>query len=133
MKRPAAMMNELQVFETHLKKKCSCTMTCTCNPLYQKHLSLRFKRTNSSAAEQVFSWFRGYARVLDGCTPSRHAFKVLYFADFIVKLWRLFHSFPMLASFVKRGKKSSGPYSCSLWQEAGKQGLELAQLQALGR
>ena len=51
---------------------------CPC-PLYRRRLKSRFGSVNTSACEQVFSWFRGYARVLNEATPSRHAFKVLYF------------------------------------------------------
>ena len=50
------------------------TKKCKCNPLYQKRLSLRFKRTNSSAAEQV---------ALRPDMPLRYCI----FADFIMKLW----------------------------------------------
>ena len=38
-----------------------------------------FQGYSSSAAEQVFSWFRSYARTLNETTLLRHAFKVLYF------------------------------------------------------
>ena len=37
------------------------------------------KGVNLFAAEQVFSWFRNYARLLNEARPERHAFKVLYF------------------------------------------------------
>ena len=53
--------------------------TCPCNPYYVKRLKKRFSKTNTSAAEQVFSWFRNYARVLNEARPSRHRFKVLYY------------------------------------------------------
>ena len=53
--------------------------TCKCNPLYVPRLAKRLKHVNTSAAEQVFAWFRNYARVLNESSPLRHAFKVLYY------------------------------------------------------
>ena len=35
---------------------------------------------NTAACEQVFSWFRNYARVLNESRPCRHQFKVLLYA-----------------------------------------------------
>ena len=53
---------------------------CPCNPLRVRRLQLRLRNVNSSAAEQVFAWFRNYARVLNECSVLRHTFKVLLFA-----------------------------------------------------
>ncbi|CAE7162509.1 unnamed protein product [Symbiodinium necroappetens] len=36
---------------------------CPCNPHYVRRLARRFANVNTSAAEQVFTWFRQYARV----------------------------------------------------------------------
>ena len=88
------------------------TKSCKCHPLYQKRVSLRFNRTSSSAAEHIFNWFPGCARVLNGCTPSRHAFKVLYFCRLQNEAVDSKDA-DYLASFVKKGKKSSRPCSCT--------------------
>ena len=64
-----------QEFHAHRHKK-----TCVYNPLYVKRLSRRFAKTNTSACEQVFSWFRNYARILNEARAIRHTFKVLYFS-----------------------------------------------------
>lgn len=49
------------------------------NPLYVRRLAKRFKGISLNAAEQVFSWFRNFARLINEARPLRHAFKVLYF------------------------------------------------------
>ena len=88
------------------------TKGCPCNPLYRKRLAKRFKGVNSSAAEQVFSWFRNYARLLNECSPMRHSFKVLYF----VKLHNLAverKQSNYLNRHVRNGSKAKRPYSCS--------------------
>ncbi|CAJ1336683.1 unnamed protein product [Effrenium voratum] len=54
--------------------------SCPCNPHFVTKLHRRFKDVNTSAAEQVFSWFRNYSRILNESRPSRHAFKALLFA-----------------------------------------------------
>ncbi|CAE7211717.1 ANKRD52 [Symbiodinium sp. KB8] len=53
--------------------------SCPCNPHHIPRLARHFKGINTSAAEQVFAWFRNYARVLNEATAMRHSFKVLYF------------------------------------------------------
>ena len=53
--------------------------SCRCNPRFQKRLDKRFRNTNTSAAEQVFSWFRKYPRILTEAGLLRHSFKVLSF------------------------------------------------------
>ena len=52
---------------------------CAYNPLHVKRPGKRFKGINLSAAEQVVSWFRNYARLLNEARHLRHSFKVLYF------------------------------------------------------
>ena len=87
------------------------TKGCPCNPIYKKRLATRFEGVNSSACEQVFSWFKGYARLLNESSPMRHSFKVLYF----VKL----HNCAVeqkqsmyLNRYARSGKKAKRPYSC---------------------
>ena len=57
-------------------KKGHC-INCPCNPYSHKKIMKRIKNVNTSAAEQVFSWFRGYAGLLNHTTRSRHYFYVL--------------------------------------------------------
>ena len=53
--------------------------SCPCNLHHIPRLARCFKGISTSAAEQVFAWFRNYARVLNETTAMRHSFKVLYF------------------------------------------------------
>ena len=55
------------------------TKTFKCSLRFQRRLAKRFRNTNTSAAEQVFSWFRNYSRILNEAGPLRHSFKVLLF------------------------------------------------------
>eukprot|EP00973_Karenia_brevis_P057155 7951213-Karenia_brevis.AAC.1 len=43
-------------------------------------LSMRIKGLNTSVAEQIYSWFRGYARQLNEMRPLRHQSLVLKFS-----------------------------------------------------
>ena len=61
--------------EFHAQKH---TDGCPCSPLHIRRLKRRIKGVNTSVAEQVFSWFRGYARVLNEMRSLRHRFLVLY-------------------------------------------------------
>eukprot|EP00971_Amphidinium_carterae_P057264 1132121-Amphidinium_carterae.1 len=49
---------------------------CPCSPLYVGGIKRRLAGVNTSAAEQLFRWFRGYARVLNNTTTARHIFLV---------------------------------------------------------
>ena len=51
--------------------------SCQCNPYYRPSLMKRVKNVNTSAAEQVFSWFRGYAGSMNTMPRNRHYFFVL--------------------------------------------------------
>lgn len=53
--------------------------TCPCNPLKVLRLKRRVNKINTAAAEQLFSWFRGYARTFNEMRRSRHRFIVMYF------------------------------------------------------
>ena len=55
--------------------------TCPCNPCHIRRLKLRLKGVNTQAAEQTFSWFKGYSRILNEMSPLRHKFMVLYFCN----------------------------------------------------
>ena len=52
--------------------------TCKHNILQVRRLANRFKKTKTSACEQVFSWFRNYARLLNEARPWCHAFSSLF-------------------------------------------------------
>ena len=52
---------------------------CKCNPHHVRRLKRRMQGLNTSVSEQVFSWFRGYARALNPLRARRHKFMVLRF------------------------------------------------------
>ena len=52
---------------------------CKYSPKNVKRYRDRLKRVNTSVCEQVFSWFRGHARVLNEMKASRNHFLVLYY------------------------------------------------------
>jgi hypothetical protein len=53
---------------------------CKNNPYNVRRLMSRVKHVNTSVAEQVFSWFRGYARTFNEMRGVRHIFLALYYA-----------------------------------------------------
>ena len=68
-----------------------------CNPDIHRRLKMRLKGMNTSVAEQVFSWFPGYAQVLNELRPERHNFLVLYYCrrhDMLVEQGRTEHVNP---------------------------------------
>lgn len=87
---------------------------CLCNPLHIRRLRLRLQKVNTSAAEQVFSWFRNYARILNECSVLRHSFKVLFFARLHNKACAS-RKLAYLNSHTrsKRGKATKKPYACT--------------------
>ena len=60
----------------HAKKH---SADCPCSPINVKRLGRRIKGVNTSACEQVFSWFRNYARTLNSVHPRTHFFLVLLY------------------------------------------------------
>jgi hypothetical protein len=52
---------------------------CKCSPLNVPLLHRRLRHVNTSICEQVFSWFRGYARTMNEMRQMRHRFLVLYY------------------------------------------------------
>lgn len=52
---------------------------CKCSPLCVPSIARRLKHVNTSVAEQVFSWFRGYALTFNELRKERHVFLVLYY------------------------------------------------------
>ena len=66
---------------------------------------------NMSAAEQVFSWFRNYAKLLNEARALRHTFKVLYFMkehNAAVQAKKAVY----LNKLSSVSKKISKPYAC---------------------
>ena len=53
--------------------------SCQCSPLSVPRLRKRAADVNTSVAEQVFAWFRGYAKTFNEMRPLRHHFLVLYY------------------------------------------------------
>ncbi len=58
---------------------CTSVPTCKNSPLTVRRLKVRVKGINTPVSEQVFSWFRGYARVLNSMGGLRHKFLVLVY------------------------------------------------------
>lgn len=86
--------------------------TCCYNPLHIKRLAQRFRGVNMSAAEQVFSWFRNYAKLLNEARVLRHVFKVLYFIkehNAAIQAKKAFY----LNKFRGPAKRSPKSYACS--------------------
>jgi hypothetical protein len=56
--------------------------SCTCrhSPLTVIRLKRRVSKVNTAISEQVFSWFRNYARTFNEMRKQRHHFLVLYFS-----------------------------------------------------
>lgn len=86
--------------------------TCSYNPLHVKRLGKRFKGINLSAAEQVFSWFRNYARLLNEARSLRHSFKVLYFVKQHNMALRS-NNAAYLNLYQGNSKKTSKSYACA--------------------
>lgn len=83
------------------------------NALCVKRLGRRFKKINLSAAEQVFSWFRNYARPLNESRPLRHALKVLFFVKEHNKAIQQKRA-TYLNKHQAPGKKASKKYACTM-------------------
>ena len=54
--------------------------SCVHNPKSSLRFRRRIAKVNPQAAEQTFSWFWGYARMLNEMRPSRREFLVMDFA-----------------------------------------------------
>ena len=53
--------------------------SCKCNPEHIARLKRRLKDVNTNICEQVFAWFRGYARTANEMRVQRNKFLVLYY------------------------------------------------------
>ena len=87
---------------------------CPCNPHVHARLKRRLKGVNTSIAEQVFSWMRGFARTFNELRPARHHFLMLYYckrhnalvdAKYTGHLNKFAHKNPK--------KRQSSSYSCN--------------------
>ncbi|CAK0848816.1 unnamed protein product [Prorocentrum cordatum] len=87
--------------------------TCPCNPYHILRLKLRLKGVNTQAAEQTFSWFKGYSRILNEMSPLRHQFMVLYFCKLLNQYIaeRRADYLPPMAAVVSSGMRV-GHYGC---------------------
>jgi hypothetical protein len=54
-------------------------VTCKCRPQSNRRLARRLRGMNTSVSEQVFSWFRNYARTMNELRPDRHRLLVLHY------------------------------------------------------
>jgi len=93
------------------------TDACVCNPRTHWRLRARTKNYNTSLAEQIFSWFRGYASTLNNMRPLRHRFIVKHYIrlhnDLVLQ-----DDTSHLNKFSKRytqpmTKEKSGQYRCA--------------------
>lgn len=86
---------------------------CRNSPLNVPALKDRLAEVNTSIAEQVWSWFRGYARTFNDMRPLRHIFIVLTYSrlhnDLVADgaLDRLGPVFPA------RRSRGARPYGCT--------------------
>ena len=72
-------LKQLKVFPVDRLHATRHVPTCKNSPLTVRRLKTRVKGINTSVSEQVFSWFRGYARVLNSMGGLRHKFLVLVY------------------------------------------------------
>lgn len=92
--------------------------TCPCNPLYVKILAKAVKGVNDQICEQTFSWFKGFASVLNNMSPLRHRFLVLNYChqhNSNLRKGTVDYLSPFSRKRCKRGvakKPSSNPYYC---------------------
>ena len=89
--------------------------TCVCKPFGRNRLARRIKGVNTSISEQVFSWFRHYARTINEMRQDRHVLHVLHYCKMhngMVESGRAKHlnEFAVQAGTRKRGRVSA--YAC---------------------
>ena len=85
---------------------------CKCNPHNHRSIMKRLKGVNTSVCEQVWAWFRGYARTLNKMNAKRHVFLVLACArrhNEMMSKCDKSHLSPVMPS----GKQRSGHYPCT--------------------
>ena len=77
-KRPA--LKQLKFYAIDRMHGAKHNKRCKHAPQNSKRLRRRLNGVNTSASEQVFSWFRGYASTVNEMRELRHRFLVLYYA-----------------------------------------------------
>jgi hypothetical protein len=87
---------------------------CKNSPLNVPRLKRRLKGVNTAVAEQVFSWFRGYARVFNEMRALRHKFLVLYYCRLHNQLVDVKNTSHLNAYSANKSRiKKTGTYACS--------------------
>ena len=86
---------------------------CPCNPRSKTRLKKCIKNLNTSIAEQTFSWFRGYSKVLNDMRPLRHRFAVLFFCKQHNDLVACGGTYHLNQYKVYKGKGATKPYACN--------------------
>ena len=89
------------------------TSKCPCNPRSKTRLKNRIKGLNTSIAEQTFSWFRGYSKVLNDMRPLRHRFAVLLFCKWQNDLVENGNAQYLNQYKVHHKKKARKSYACN--------------------
>ena len=108
---------------------------CHCNPYTVARLGKRVKFVNTSRAESVFSWFRGYARTFNEMRKERHSFIVLYYVRLHNELLSKGDASHLCGYHTNTFKvKASVPYSCrtrSIMKKVMKKGKALSMKAAM--
>ena len=87
--------------------------TRRCSPLKVRRIHTRFREENTSAAEQVFTWFRGYAATLNSASSHHHWFVALYLCrkrNDLITSSGADHMNPY--GNVRKLKRATEPYGC---------------------
>ena len=84
---------------------------CVANPYVHGKLMKRIHGINTVVAEQIFSWFRNYARTFNELRRNRHHFLVVLYARYHNDLVDR-NSTDHLNRYSGRGSKRSTPYEC---------------------
>lgn len=75
----------------------------------------RIEEVNTSIAESVFAWFRGYAKSFNPMGPERHEFLVLHYcARHNDNVDHYGGAPPYLNKFIPKEKRKSGSYACNV-------------------
>ena len=124
---PAALKTEgleqLKYFSLDRFHSYGHTRKCPCNPRSKTRLKKRIAGLNTSVAEQTFSWFRGYSRVLNDMRRARHRFAVLLFCKWHNNMVLQGNTHHLNKYKVQKAKNASKPYACN--KKTGKGGKKL--------
>ena len=87
--------------------------SCKCSSKSSVSIQRRLKGVNTSISEQVFAWFRNYARILNHMSSNHHHFLVLLFCrrhNMLVDRMHVDHLCPF---GLHKKAKISKQYSCT--------------------